>query len=172
MASAEVPVQVTFPHDELDENDTHRLSRPSWVVQSQPRPVRSLAEELRSEGEDITSSIRPSSNGVNSCNRTNSYGRPNSNEGENEVRGNLNNEGGGDRVNEASQEEEEEEEEEEFFEEVLAVDPQMITEVEMLQNEKEGWEDEQRQLEQEKRILREQKDDFERSGAWEILYII
>ena len=49
-----------------------------------------------------------------------------------------------------------------LFEEMLGVDPLMRTEVEMLQKEKETWGSELKQLEREKRELREQKEAFER----------
>ena len=49
----------------------------------------------------------------------------------------------------------------ETFEELLAVDPQMITEVEMLQQENALWVAEQKQLLEEIKTLREQKDAFE-----------
>ncbi len=67
------------------------------------------------------------------------------------------------------------EEEESFFEEMLAVDPLMRTEVEMLQKEKETWELDQRQLERDKRELREQKEATERcfiSGGGFVLYSV
>ncbi len=160
MESAEVPVQATFPHDEQDEKDVKNLSHPSWVAQSQPRPVNqsSLAEELRSEGEEITSSLAP---GVRVNPYTSAGTSGHTTEGSNDM-ATMNvpeREGATNHVTSST----DEYLEEEFFEEeLLAVDPQMITEVEMLQNEKEGWESEQKQLEEEKRKLREGKDDFER----------
>jgi len=161
---AAMPPPPTYPYDEQDERDSLGLSRPSWLIQSQRREVnRSLADELRSEGEEITSSlalsVRASVNN-NSNGTNNNISEINCDDKSKpiSIRGPP-----GDRMQDYNSMEEDYSDEEEFFEEdILAVDPQMITEVEMLQKEKEGWVTEQKQLEADKRQLREEKDEFER----------
>ena len=161
---APTPATPTYPHDELDERDLQRLARPSWVVQSQARQVnQSLAEELRSEGEEITSSlslsVRPSVNNNSGTNNNNILG---ANQDARSKPISIQGPAGGGVLNYDSMEEDDSFEEEFFEEDILAVDPQMITEVEMLQKEKEGWEVEEKKLEEDKRRLREAKDEFER----------
>lgn len=139
--------ELLIPVVAHDEEEPH-LSRRPRARTPIPNPPQSLADELLSKGEDTTLSLKPN-NGeidVRSVNGT-MTGEEEGGEvwnSDNGVASNV------------------EYDDEDSYEELLVVDPQMITEVEMLQKENELWETEQRQLEMEKRTLREQKDAFER----------
>ena len=166
--------EITYSHDARDEAESRSSAYPPSGLLSQrilsplPGPPCSLADEL--EKEEQRNSTRQLMNGDHHIPIRNELGTKNGNRtsslGDDSLESeplNTTNESERGRAEGA-----EEgvwftpEEEESFFEEMLAVDPLMRTEVEMLQKEKESWELDQRQLERDKRELREQKEATER----------
>ena len=147
LKSTDLLIPVTFLHDAHDEEES-RTSYHTRTCTPPPDPPQSLADELRSKLEDVTFSLKPNGREFDVGGINGSLKR---------------NEGCGESMYEENYfVSNDEYEDEGTFEELLAVDPQMITEVAMLQKENEWWGTEQRKLEMEKRKLREEKDAFER----------